>query len=121
MALGLNGVKLIEELQQNWKNTIEEVTYYQTNMDWLQSRFPEAKYADVVGLCKLADKTVYAEEQDYSMNASRYVGIEMEQLSMNHSEFKNHILKLNEKLIDLNKKAVSIENTISSNLKELVQ
>jgi type I restriction enzyme M protein len=121
IALGLNGVKQIEELQQNWKNSIDEVVYYQTNMDWLQSRFPEAKYADVVGLCKIADKTEYAEEQDYSMNASRYVGIEMKQLSMNHLEFKNHILKLNEKLIDLNKKAVSIENTISNNLKELVQ
>lgn len=121
ITLGLNGVKQIEELQQIWKNSIDEVVYFQTNIDWLQSRFPEAKYADVVGLCKIADKTEYAEEQDYSMNASRYVGIEMEQLSMNHLEFKNHILKLNEKLIDLNKKAVSIENTISNNLKELVQ
>jgi type I restriction enzyme M protein len=121
VALGLNGVKQIEELQQNWKNSIDEVAYFQTNIDWLQSRFPKAKYADVVGLCKLADKTEYADEQDYSMNASRYVGIEIEQLSMNHLEFKNHILKLNEKLIDLNKKAVSIENTISNGLKELVQ
>ena len=29
--------------------------------------FPEAKYADVVGLCKLADKAEYVEEQDYSL------------------------------------------------------
>lgn len=72
-ALGLNGVKQIEELHKIWKNSVNEVSYWQTNIDWLQSRFPEAKYADVVGLCKVADKTEYAEEQNYSMNAGRYV------------------------------------------------
>ncbi len=121
ISLGLNTMKPLEELQQNWKDSNDEVTYYQTNIDWLQSRFPDAKYADVVGLCKVADKIEYEEEQDYSLNAGRYVGIEIEQLTMTSLEFKNHVSNLNEKLIDLNKKAVIIEKIISNNLKELVQ
>lgn len=72
-------------------------------------------------MCKLGDKSEYADEQDYSLNAGRYVGVEIEQLAMSKMEFKNHILNLNNKLVDLNKKAILIENTISNNLIELVQ
>jgi len=35
-------------------------------------------YCDVIGLCKVADKKEYAEEQDYSLNAGRYVGIKID-------------------------------------------
>ena len=29
-------------------------SYWQSNIDWLTERFPEGKYRDVVGLCKVA-------------------------------------------------------------------
>ncbi len=116
-----NLTKVLDELQQNLKTSIAEVNYWYTNINWLQSRFPHANYVDVVGLCKLADKKEYADEQDYSLNAGRFVGIEIEQLTMTKVQFKNHITNLNKRLVDLNKKAVLLENTITSNLKELVQ
>ena len=120
-TLGLNAMKPIDELQQNWKTSIENVTYYQTNIDWLQSRFPEAKYADVVGLCKVADKTEYLDEQDYSMNAGRYVGVENIDDLLTHNDF---IIKMKEKhklLLELNYKAKTNEEVIDNNIKLLYE
>jgi type I restriction enzyme M protein len=118
-AVGLNGIKLIEELQQIWKNSTNEVYYYQNNIDWLQSRFPEAKYADVVGLCKVADKQEYSVEQDYSMNAGRYVGIVDNDGFKSFKDYKDKIFDLNQKLNDLKLKSKSIELTIEENINNL--
>ncbi|PWA07271.1 type I restriction-modification system subunit M [Flavobacterium psychrotolerans] len=119
VALGLNGIKLIEELQQIWKNSTDEVAYFQTNIDWLQSRFPEAKYADVIGLCKVADKTEYTEEQDYSMNAGRYVGIVDNDGFKSFNDYKDKIFDLNQKLNSLKIQSKSIELTIEENINNL--
>jgi type I restriction enzyme M protein len=111
-GLGLNGVKQIEELQQNWKNSIDQVSYYQMNMDWLQSRFPDAKYADVIGLCKATDKSEYIEEQDYSLNSGRYVGVDVEVDNLTKGEFKIKFEALKSNLIELNIKASSLMDKI---------
>ena len=93
---------------------VEKAEYYYENINWLQKRFPEAKYQDVVGLCKMADKEEYAVEQDYSLNAGRYVGVEIESENITHEEFiektktnlkkfellTNHSEKLANKIID---------------------
>lgn len=113
-VLGLNGVKQIEELQQNWKTCIENVVYWHTNINWLQRRFPEAKYADVVGLCKVADKKEYADEQDYSLNSGRYVGVDVEVDNLTKAEFKIKFDDLKFRLIELNNKASSLMNKIES-------
>lgn len=119
-ALGLSGIKQIEELQQNWKNSTEKVYYYQSNIEWLQSRFPAAKYVDVIGLCKLADKKEYIEEQDYSMNSGRYVGVDAEDDGFTNEEFKN---KFNELLNEFNQKsnrAIELSKEISNIGKEIL-
>jgi type I restriction enzyme M protein len=87
----VNIPKVLEELTQKWKNALENLLYWQTNIEWLQSRFPEAKYNDVVGLCKLADRKEYAEEQDYSLNAGRYVGVEIEDQTSTIEEYNSKI------------------------------
>lgn len=116
-ALGLNGVKQIEELQQIWKNSVDKVSYWQTNIDWLQSRFPDAKYADVVGLCKVADKSDYVEEQDYSMNAGRYVGVEIIGDELSAEDFTLLIKEKSTSLKSLNIKSNNLENLILEQLK----
>lgn len=118
-TLGLNGVKLIEELQQIWKKYTDEVIYYQSNINWLQSRFPEAKYADVVGLCKVAKKIEYDEEQDYSLNSGRYVGVDDENDGLTKEEFKykfkgllNEFNQKSNRAIELSKEISNIGNEI---------
>lgn len=118
-GLGLNAAKQIEELQQIWKNSTSQVTYYQTNINWLQSRFPEAKYTDVVGLCKLADKSEYADEQDYSMNSGRYVGVDVDGNEISLEDFISLIKDKTSSLENLNTKAYDLENSILNQLKAI--
>jgi type I restriction enzyme M protein len=118
--LGLNGVKQIEEHQQNWKNSIDELSYYQTNIDWLQSRFPEAKYADVIGLCKVAYKADYVEEQDYSLNASRYVGVEIEGDDISKEMFIESIIEKKNMLFQLHSKDIETSKEIEKQLLVLI-
>ena len=119
-TLGLNSVKFIDELQQIWKNNIDQVTYWYDNIHWLQIRFPEAKYIDVVGLCKVADKMEYAVEQDYSMNAGRYVGVELEMDSLTNSQYKTKLTELKTLHESLCQETINIEKQISFELKKLI-
>ena len=48
------------------------------HIHWLQERFAGARYEDVTGLCKLATPEE-VKEQDYSLNAGRYVGVVIEE------------------------------------------
>ncbi len=113
--------KVLDELQQNWKAKSDIVIYWQANMHWLQSRFPNAKYADVTGLCKEADKSEFIDEQNYSLNAGRYVGVELEDDLISEKEFKDLIKKKHKDLIELNKRSMKIEDFIDKNLEALYE
>lgn len=93
--------------------------YWFDSMDWLQSRFPDAEYADVVGLCKLADREEYAEEQDYSLNPGRYVGIILDEEDVSEEEFELKIKTLKRKYDSLAAQSLSFESSISQNLSRL--
>lgn len=73
------------------RGVVDWPRYWSRNIEWLQSRFPEARYADVLGLCKVADHQEVAGEQDYSLNPGRYVGVVIEGQDITDSEFKKII------------------------------
>lgn len=112
--------KNLEEALQNYLEATEQAAYWTTNINWLQKRFPEAKYEDVVGLCKMADKTEYADEQDYSLNAGRYVGVEIEDEYKTVEEFKSKLIDLNKNLKSLKDKAQVLEERIDLHINDLV-
>ena len=95
--------------------------YWQSQIDWLLERFPDGEYRDVIGLCKAASLKGEdgIEDQDYSLNAGRYVGVVIEDDGMTADEFKAEMLSLNDELSKLNAEASSLESKISDNLKEL--
>lgn len=120
---------LINEYKQAMVDAPEEAEdkdtktkkYYQSQIDWLLERFPNGEYQDVIGLCKVAklegeDGII---DQDYSLNAGRYVGVVIEDDGMTEDEFKNTILSLNAELIELNAEAQELEQKIALNLTEL--
>jgi type I restriction enzyme M protein len=115
-----NLAKTLDELQENWKAAIEQVNYWHTNIHWLQSRFPEGKYNDVVGLCKVAGKKEYADEQDYSLNAGRYVGVEIEGDEITQEEFNSKFKNQLDQFENLSLKSLELERTIFSNSKMLL-
>ena len=97
-------------------------SYWQAQIDWLTERFPEGKYQDVIGLCKAAklDGEDGIIDQDYSLNAGRYVGVVIEDDGMTAEEFKAEMLSLNSEFEKLNKEAQALEEQISENLMELL-
>ncbi len=93
----------------------------QAEADWLLERWPEGKYRDVIGLCKVAkiDGEDGIEDNDWSLNAGRYVGVVIEDDGMTEAEFKETMLGLNAEFEALNEEAKKLEAQISLNLRGL--
>ena len=81
---------------------------------WLEERFPNGAYNDVTGLCKVAklDGEDGIRDQDYSLNAGRYVGVVIEDDGMTEAEFKAEMVKLDDELRTLGKEARELEKAI---------
>lgn len=93
----------------------------QEQVDWLLERWPEGKYQDVIGLCKVAkvEGEDGIEDQDYSLNAGRYVGVVIEDDGMTEQEYADTMKSLNAKFAQLNAKALELQAEIEKNIKEL--
>lgn len=93
----------------------------QSEVDWLLERWPEGKYQDVIGLCKVAklDGEDGVRDQDYSLNAGRYVGVVIEDDGMTEAEFADTMRGLNAEFSQLNDEALALQAEIDKNMKEL--
>jgi type I restriction enzyme M protein len=80
--------------------------------------FPKSKYQDIVGLCKFATLKEI-EEQGWSLNPGRYVGVVSE--ADDGSDFKERLEELNEELEVLNTEARKLEESISINIRKLIE
>jgi type I restriction enzyme M protein len=104
----------LEDLHKEIKTT----EYFFSHIAWLQERFPEAKYEDVTGLCKLANLDD-VKEQEYSLNPGRYVGVVIEEDGKTEEEFIAEIVAMNDELNKLNKEAKELEGVINHNIRKL--
>lgn len=101
---------------------IKTKEYWQSQIDWLLERFPDGKYRDVIGLCKAAPLKGEdgIEDQDYSLNAGRYVGVVIEDDGLSDEEFKEKMNSLHDSYAELTFNSSRLENKISEYLKELI-
>ncbi|MEP7217340.1 MAG: class I SAM-dependent DNA methyltransferase [Bacteroidota bacterium] len=90
------------------------------DIHWLQERFSAAAYEDVTGLCKLATLEE-VEEQEYSLNPGRYVGVVIEEDGKTEEEFLQEMVLLNDELEALSKESHILERTISFNMLKIVE
>jgi len=104
----------LEELHKEAKAT----EYFFGHISWLHERFPDAKYEDVTGLCKLANLNEI-KEQEYSLNPGRYVGVVIEEDGKTEEEFIEEMLALNDELNKLNKEASALESVINHNIRQI--
>lgn len=121
--------ELIDEYKTEFANAPESAddketktkVYWQTQIDWLLERFPDGEYRDVIGLCKAASLKGEdgIEDQDYSLNAGRYVGVVIEDDGMTEEEFRAEMLSLNAKLSKLNAESNKLESQVEENILEL--
>ena len=123
--------ELIEEYRT--KAVRENKEYFESQINWLLERFPEHKYQDVIGLCKVTEigevlddernvKEILEDsiaDQDWSLNAGRYVGVVIEDDGMTEEEFKEHMKSSYIEYEKLSDTAKDLETAIAKNLKEL--
>jgi len=120
---------LVEEYKRNLEKAQETSedkdvklkSYWQSQVDWLLERWPDGKYQDIIGLCKVAklegeDGII---DQDYSLNAGRYVGVVIEDDGMTEQEFAETMKGLNAEFKQLNEEALSLQSEIEKNMNEL--
>lgn len=110
--------KLAEEAEKKHKELHERQLYFESHIQWLNERFPNGVYEDVIGLCKAATLKEI-EDQDWSMNPGRYVGVVIEEDGLTEEEFLSEMKARHETLFQLNSKAHELEALISENLKSL--
>ncbi len=86
--------------------------------DLMAENFPDGKYVDVAGLCKVATLEEI-EAQGWSLNPGRYVGVaEREEEDF---DFKERLEDQNEELETLNAEARELEQRIAENVAMLLE
>ena len=84
----------------------------------MKETFPKGKYQDVAGLCKVATLREI-EEQGWSLNPGRYVGVA--EKTTEEFDFKERLEELNEELERLNAEAKGLEERISENIAKILE
>ena len=84
----------------------------------MKETFPKGKYQDVAGLCKVAILREI-EEQGWSLNPGRYVGVA--EKTTEEFDFKERLEELNEELERLNAEAKGLEERISENIAKILE
>ena len=105
----------LQELHKEVKNAESSFGH----IHWLQTRFPDADYEDVTGLCKLASLEE-VKEQDYSLNPGRYVGVVIEEDGKTEEEFIDDLSGMRDQLSKLTELANQLESTIDNNIDEVI-
>lgn len=107
--------KQVEEVEKQYKTLHDRQFYFEAQIQWLNERFPNGVYEDVIGLCKAAT-FAEIEEQDWSMNPGRYVGVVIEEDGLTEEEFLAEMKKRHLGFNDLNSKAKDLEMLINKNI-----
>ncbi|MBK8767915.1 MAG: SAM-dependent DNA methyltransferase [Burkholderiaceae bacterium] len=94
---------------------VKSAESFYRHIHWLQERFPKAEYEDVTGLCKLASPADL-KEQEYSLNAGRYVGVVIEEDGKTEEEFIDELLSHREELLSLSRSAAVVEQVTLQNI-----
>jgi type I restriction enzyme M protein len=83
----------------------------------MKENFPKGKFADVLGLCKVATLDEI-EAQGWSLNPGRYVGVA--ERAADEFEFSERLEELNEELEALNTEARELEEKIAENVQRIL-
>jgi len=106
-------LNMLSKPLKSYKESIEELTkeIKQIIKDWkdLERYFPDEKYEDVEGLCKIATLEEIV-ENDYSLTPGRYVGFSID--IDEDFDYKGRMEEINKELINLNNNAQKLFSSI---------
>jgi type I restriction enzyme M protein len=110
-------IEFLGNIVRLWRS--EEVETEAGSGPRLADAFPQNKYRNVPGLCKVASRNEI-EAQDWSLNPGRYVGVAAGQQE-DEEEFRTKLETLQEELETLNAEATQLQRQIARNVAELLQ
>jgi len=106
----------LETLAHRFHEAADHCLYFHKEMQWLSTRFPEGKYRDVPGLCRVVTQAEIA-ANDYSLTAGRYVGVAVQ--ADDGFDFEERMAEIKIELADLDREAAVLAGRIQEHLKEL--
>jgi type I restriction enzyme M protein len=109
--------KDLDETRKIAVDQLKLAVYVHKQAHWLQTRFPEAEFADVEGLVKLVDKKEIA-KNDWSLTPGRYVGVAPIEEDADFG-FEEALRDIHVELAELNKEATKLGEDIEHNFEEL--
>ena len=99
-------------------DALKQAAYFIHQAHWLHSRFPQALFEDVPGLCKAVSIDDIA-ANDYSLTPGRYVGVAAA-AEDDEDDFAETLRGIHAELAELNDKAVELAGRIAGNFEELL-
>ena len=89
-------LKVLKDLDAARQAAVEQlklVRYFHKQAVWLTTHFPEGKFRDVPGLCKLVDRQEL-KANDWSLTPGRYVGVAPEEVDADANKAKELNIEL---------------------------
>ena len=99
-------------------DALKQAAYFIHQGHWLHSRFPNAEFANVPGLCKAVTLDEVA-ANDWSLTPGRYVGVATVDAE-DDEDFAEKLREIHDELAELNDKAAELAARIAGNLEELL-
>ena len=99
-------------------DTLKQASYFIQQGHWLHSRFPDAVYSDVPGLCKVVTQAEI-EANDWSLTPGRYVGVAPDNGS-DDEDFVERLRAIHEELTELHEVSKDLTDSILRNLTTLI-
>lgn len=106
----------LDGLAAAFQEAADTALYFDKELHWLTSRFPEGRYTDVPGLCRVVTQADLA-ANDYSLTAGRYVGVAAQ--TDDGFDFETRMREIKTELADLDREAVALAEVIQGHLTEM--
>jgi type I restriction enzyme M protein len=112
--------RLTKDLDARRKDAVDQLkltAYFERQADWLLSRFPDAEFTAVPGLCR--DVTLHEiEAADWSLTPGRYVGVAPAEVDEDF-DFEQTMRDIHGELAELNREAAVLAARIQENFEGL--
>jgi type I restriction enzyme M protein len=112
--------RLEKELDARRRDAVDQLrrtTYFERQAHWLLSRFPDAKFVAVPGLCRIVTKADI-QAADWSLTPGRYVGVAPPEVDEDF-DFEQALRDIHVELADLNREASTLAAKIQGNFEGL--
>ncbi len=112
-----NMAKDLDARRKELVEQLKETSYFERQAHWLLSRFPEAKFTAVPGLCKVVTRAEI-EAADWSLTPGRYVGVAPPEVDEDF-DFEQALRDIHVELAELNQEAAALAVKIQKNFEGL--